>query len=114
MRNRRPIQRIIWCHWPKPAFRLIAGEQTHLLLGQHGRLPGHHCLALEDDRSVVCRRHDGILRMHPIGGDDAEDVVDFESAARVTLEVGELLVVPVQVHLDAVALVGEGDSPMWG
>ena len=53
----------------------------------------------------------GILRVHPVGWDDGQHLVDLEEAAATRLEVGDLLVASDEVQVDRPAVAQEWIEP---
>jgi hypothetical protein len=98
-------------HGRMAAIRLIVLHEALLLRSEHFAVPRHRCIAFEYHGAMVRSGEHGVGRVHPVRGYRAQHFVDLEHAFAVGREIGVLLVVAVQVHLDAVAEEHERIQP---
>src|SRR5438105_1996782 len=97
------VERVADGERPETALLLVFGQEAELLGGDRLRILADRAQTLEDRGPVVRCRRTRIFRVHPVGWDHGEHLVDLEDAARPRPEVGGLLVLPHDVELDEVS-----------
>ncbi len=109
--ERPAIHGVFGGHRRVSAIRLVVLHETLLLRREHLGIIRDHRLALEDHRAVIGGCEHRVGGVHPVRRDRAVHLVHLEGAFRVGGEIRGLLILVMQVHLDAVAEEQEGVEP---
>ena len=109
--ERPAIHGVFGGHRRVPAVWLVVRHEPLLLRREHLGVIGDFRLALEDHRAVIGGREHRVGGVNPVRRDRAVHLIHLEGALRVREQIRELLVVAMQVDLDAVAEEQEGIEP---